>query len=135
MSLLVTLNCSTAPSPSQSERQSGRKRSLLSYVRQYRLGHVTLFRKRCKVSHLPAPPPRSHVIYSIRPGIFHAYQTVIKSHAVGFRMCTPEHTLKGKHVFQEYREEAHSIVGEFGERVEGRGLWLGFREKWNQGWG
>lgn len=78
------------------------------------------------------------MLQTVRPGIFHAYQTVRKSHAVGLRMCTPEHTLKGKQAFQGYREEAHSIVGEFGtasgERVEGRGPVVGIQKEVDQGW-
>lgn len=79
--------------------------------------------------HIPQDP----MLQKERPGIFHAYQTVRKSHAVGLRMCTPEHTLKRKQAFQGYREEAHSIVGEFGtasgERVEGRGPVVGIQKE------
>lgn len=77
--------------------------------------------------------------YIVRPGISHAHQTVRKSHAVGFGMCTPEHTLKGKQAFQGYRAEAHSIVAEFGtasgERVEGRGPAVGIQREVEPGVG
>lgn len=79
--------------------------------------------------HLPQDP----MLHKVRPGIFHSYQTVRKRHAVGLRICTPEHTLKGKQAFQGYREKAHSIVGEFGtvsgERVEGRGPVAGIQKE------
>lgn len=81
--------------------------------------------------------PQDPMLQKERPGIFHAYQTVRKSHAVGLRMCTPEHTLKRKQAFQGYREEAHSIVGEFrtvsGERVEGRGPAVGIQKEVEMG--
>lgn len=99
----------------------------MSYVREYRLGHSARSAKPPVYLHFPHDP----TLHTVRPGIFHAHQTVRKSHAVGFRMCTPEHTLKGKQTFQGYREEAHSIVGEFGtasgETVEGRGPMVGIQ--------